>query len=455
MGQGMPERLQAARFGLAKARPYLATALWNLVPVATEACMAPVIRPEDWRPGRRRVRLERVVWVPTMSTDKWWRLYFHPAVAEMFEVAELARMLYHEVCHLLRNHSRAAEEMQADPLVANLAQDLAINEDLRRDEGFHPPGALLPDAFGLPAGLSWQQYYELLPKPDREDQDLLFLPDVPVGAQDQQRPDRQPAGPGRGFCGSSAHGRRMPWEAPGPEEATVGSRPIPAGRSAVEGELVRRAVAQEILVYQRQAGTVPGNWVRWAEEVTAGVRLDWRRLLAAQVRRHLAASQGRMDYTFARPNRRQSAYFPAILPGMQAPRPEIAVVIDTSGSMTPTDLGYALAAVADLLRAVAAEAGVRVLSCDAAASEARRVFSARAVELIGGGGTDMGRGIEAACALKPQPDVVVVITDGVTPWPDEPPAVPVTVVLVGDGDGQAPDWARAVRIPMQHQARSA
>jgi hypothetical protein len=34
-------------------------------------------------------------------------------------------------------------------------------------------------------------------------------------------------------------------------------------------------------------------------------------------------------------------------------------------------------------------------------------------------GTDMGEGINAAVALRPQPSVVVVLTDGRTPWPDE------------------------------------
>jgi len=34
----------------------------------------------------------------------------------------------------------------------------------------------------------------------------------------------------------------------------------------------------------------------------------------------------------------------------------------------------------------------------------------------------MGRGIAAAAELKPVPKIVIVLTDGYTPWPAEPPA---------------------------------
>jgi hypothetical protein len=41
-----------------------------------------------------------------------------------------------------------------------------------------------------------------------------------------------------------------------------------------------------------------------------------------------------------------------------------------------------------------------------------------------------------------------VLTDGFTPWPDEPPrGMRVVVGLLGDDAPDAPDWARAVRVP--------
>ncbi len=43
---------------------------------------------------------------------------------------------------------------------------------------------------------------------------------------------------------------------------------------------------------------------------------------------------------------------------------------------------------------------------------------------------------------------VVVLTDGLTPWPDDPPrGMRVVVALLGDNAPDAPSWARSVRVP--------
>jgi hypothetical protein len=96
----------------------------------------------------------------------------------------------------------------------------------------------------------------------------------------------------------------------------------------------------------------------------------------------------------------------------------------------------------------AAEQMARRLNPWSGARPARRVSSARQVELVGGGGTDMGAGIEAAGRLRPRPSITVVLTDGFTPWPDRPPrGMRVVVGLLGDDAPDAPDWARTVRVP--------
>ena len=61
----------------------------------------------------------------------------------------------------------------------------------------------------------------------------------------------------------------------------------------------------------------------------------------------------------------------------------------------------------------------------------------------------MGAGIAAAAALQPRPAVtVVVLTDGFTPWPDDPPrGTRVVIALLGDDAPDGPDWARSVRVP--------
>jgi predicted metal-dependent peptidase len=155
-----------------------------------------------------------------------------------------------------------------------------------------------------------------------------------------------------------------------------------------------------------------------------------------------------VDYSCRRPSRRAAAVGNVVLPALRRPVPEVAVVCDTSGSMSDDLLAASLAEVEGLLGALGLARSLRVLACDTAVGPVKRVSSARQVELVGGGGTDMGAGIAAASALRPRPAVIVVLTDGYTPWPDAAPrGSKVVVGLLGDEAPDAPHWARAIRVP--------
>jgi predicted metal-dependent peptidase len=213
-----------------------------------------------------------------------------------------------------------------------------------------------------------------------------------------------------------------------------------------QADLLRRQVAQDVIAHSKQPGTVPAGLLRWAEEVLAP-KVNWRAVLAAEVRRAVAEVSGAVDYSYRRPSRRSAVSGPVVLPALRRPVPEVAVVCDTSGSMTDDLLAMVLAEVEGLLRALGLARQVRVLACDTAVAPAQRVSSARQVQLVGGGGTDMGAGIGAAAALRPRPAVTVVLTDGYTPWPAKAPkGMRVVVGLLGDQAPDAPSWARAVRV---------
>jgi predicted metal-dependent peptidase len=74
----------------------------------------------------------------------------------------------------------------------------------------------------------------------------------------------------------------------------------------------------------------------------------------------------------------------------------------------------------------------------------KKVFSVGQVTLGGGGGTDMRVGMEAAMKLRPTPQVLIVVTDGYTPWPEVAPRA--KTIIVRDGGGEAPSWARLIDI---------
>jgi predicted metal-dependent peptidase len=322
-------------------------------------------------------------------------------------------MLVHHVGHLLRDHAGRARSlgMPRDQTARwVLAADAEINDDLGDGTLELPGEPVVPSALGFAPHRFAEEYYRALPEPTRD-------------AEHE--------------CGSGCDSLPRPWDQPG------------EGLARSQSGLLRCQVAAEVLRGCRglMPGTVPESLRRWAEQVL-GSRVDWRTLLAAEVRRGLAVAAGMVDYSYARPARRASAVSDVILPSFVKPVPELAVVVDTSGSMNERLLGQALAQVEGLLRTAGpARRRLRVIPCDAAVHAVQRVGRANQVDLLGGGGTDMGRGLVAASELSPRPDVVVVLTDGLTPWPPEAPrGLRVVVGLLRARTMPTPAWARVVEI---------
>ncbi|MDX6215919.1 MAG: hypothetical protein QOG99_1503, partial [Frankiales bacterium] len=218
-----------------------------------------------------------------------------------------------------------------------------------------------------------------------------------------------------------------------------------------EADLMRSRTAADVQqAHQQDPGTVPAGLLRWAESIRPS-RTDWRKVLAAEVRHSLAAIAGNVDYTYRRPSRRASATHPVVLPSLYRPVPLVAVVCDTSGSMHEELLARALAEIQNLLtRGGLRAAQLKVLSVDTEVHAISRVAHASQVKLEGGGGTDMGAGLDAALRLRPRPSLVIVLTDGYTPWPAQAPRGIKTVVGLLSEPGQvpppAPRWARTVLI---------
>lgn len=401
------EAFRLARLVAAETMPYFMHALFAAAPVAA--------------PG-----------LGTFAVDKAWRLYMDPELLvapTAWSPATAGGVLLHEVGHLLRDHSgRAAALPQPyQHLAWNLAGDAEINDDLLAAGVPLPDGVVTPAALGCEDnGLAEDYYAALLP---------------PAGATDD-RPEAGTDDGGHG-CGSGSGCPAVPGELPEQDTATA------PGIDPAEGDFVRRRVALDVTAHSaaKGRGTVPAGLDRWAAGVLAPPTVPWDRVLRAAVRRAIADRAGRTNYTYSRPSRRQ---VPGVVkPAMRGPAIAVSIVIDTSGSMSLADLDAAMGEVQGVLRSSGvARDLVQVLSCDAAATTAQRVKSAATVRLTGGGGTDMRVGIAAAEKSRPAPHVVVVLTDGDTPWPEQPTqARLVCGVISASTPRQTPPWATTVHIP--------
>jgi predicted metal-dependent peptidase len=122
--------------------------------------------------------------------------------------------------------------------------------------------------------------------------------------------------------------------------------------------------------------------------------------------------------------------------------PQVGLIFDTSGSMGDKDIQKSLSECKGVLDAMTGSGiGVHYFSVDAAVAAAGKANSMKQVKLGGGGGTDMRVGMEAAAILRPRLDVVVVFTDGDTPWPDEPMPYRTVVILTrGERQGVPKDY---------------
>ncbi len=388
-------KLLAARLWAVRRYPYLTAALFA----------SPVIS----SPGLKRA-----------TVDESWRLYVDPEFVEETSIEILGGLLVHHAGHLVRDHAARAKHLGVERKMNKdwaLAADAEINDDLIGT------GLRLPDDRVVPHELGW--------KPGRLAEEYYHAP--------HQETDSEPD------CGSGSDGRVRDFELPDGQEGSG----LPPG----ERHLLRSQVASAVLDYSKGgAGRLSAGWRRWAEDML-DPKVDWRRVLAAEIRKGLSTVSGRVDYTYRRPSRRASASPDIVMPALERPVPEVLVLCDTSGSMGDVELATVLAEVDGLLKGVGlARNRVRVMAVDAAVQTVQQVTNARQINLVGGGGTDMGAGLAAAAKLRPRPSVVVVLTDGMTPWPLEAPkGMQVVVGLITNRtqDGRtwaAPQWARVVPI---------
>ena len=344
--------------------------------------------------------------LPTLAVDDGWRMYYNQefVLKQLPEV--LATMVLHEAMHCVLRHGPrflALNQEQAQHPIWNLAGDAPINETL--DESGMPWGDFDPvryenlKKYKVNSGMSTETAYFAM---------LKYL---------ESHPEERSAG---NDCGSVMGGGQRSYEIPRSSEQAPSVK-------RDHQDVIRDRVAQDILnhVGSKGIGSVPGSLLRWANELL-NPQISWRQALAGTFRTSLATVLGRKDYTYTRPSRRQGAMtnpnFEIILPAMRKPTPPpIAVIIDTSGSISSKELNEFLAEVAGIAKSNGISQGLTIIPCDAAIGEIQKLRSISDIanlKMTGGGGTDLTIGIDAATQLKQVPRIIIVFTDGYTPWPE-------------------------------------
>jgi predicted metal-dependent peptidase len=417
--------LVTAKARVFKEAPYLGFALFRITCIEA---------PDLFVPGTKE---------PTLAVDKYWRMYYNPLCGHKWTMAEQAGAIYHELGHLCREHAERCEEHNFDPRNWNIAGDLEINDEQLPQGLRYPPNVLTPKRFGFPDGLLAEEYYERLQKQAEKNrgkggQGQKGDKDGEGGGGVPWYGDGEGEGrPAEGNCGSCANGKDRSYQDEAPPSGSD------QGVGKAEAERLRRDVAAKIKEASKDRGTVPAGWARWADVQLGEKQIDWRTLFRAAVKSSLTYKSGMGDYTYMRPSRRQSAVRDIILPGTHRPQPSVVLGVDTSGSMDDETLNAIVSEIKNILQ-VTELARLYVIACDAAIHFEGFITNTQKIKLGGGGGTDMRVIFEAVQKMRTPPQVLVLATDGYTPWPAVMPREYKTVIVKTTKDVTTPDWARTV-----------
>lgn len=373
----------------------------------------------------------RVDWEqPTAATDGKF-LHYNPEFLAGLPLPETMGLCAHEGLHVgLGHHARRGVR---EPVLANIAMDLEINPLLLEAGYTLPAGALIPGRPlgrhrasglppgvaeklpGLPAGLTFEEYYALLDEPAPPPQ-----PPEPPG-EDEQEGDQDQNQPGQnldpGGCG-------------GVQDAA----PDEAGLR--QAEALARVQLYQAEAASKSRGALPGGLARLVEQTRQPV-VDWRSVLREFVTRY-----AKSDYNWLPPNRR-FAHTGLYLPSFHSRElGRLLVAVDTSGSIGAATMEVFAGELEGIIECYSGvELTILYHDCEVLkVQEWRPEEGPLKLEPVGGGGTSHVPVFDWLAQHQDEEPwaCLVALTDCYTEYPDQAPEIPVLWAVVGNQDAKPP-----------------
>lgn len=383
--------------------------------------------------------VDRMVWtesrsVPTHAIGPDWVVLSNPDYSVNFTPARMAGSILHEVGHMIEKHGERFETLKVGTqhhTLWNMCGDAEWNHWLREfAQSPHNKGKL--DGVGLEIDVAplvevdkgWIYPETLGCKPGMTaEQMFAYCLENP--------PDGGSGGEGGGNCGDGCV-----------KSAQKGTHAD--GITGDEADALLRAAAMKADEWERSGrGMAPGSMKRLADSMKTPPVVPWHKVLQRRIGRAVSRTAGQRDFSKKRESRREGSDKYTPRPGMVGVKSSVALVFDTSGSMGARDLGKGLREVGG---AVKLADKVWLIPTDSTPHKCVQVRTIQraADELVGGGGTDMGAGLEKAGECKAS--VTIVLTDGDTDWPSVKPAgnKDVIVVLTRKQRHSVPAWVSEV-----------
>jgi predicted metal-dependent peptidase len=329
-------------------------------------------------------------WCPTAATDGR-NFYYNSRFIKMLKPKEIEFLFGHEVLHCVYDHF--GRRGGRDPQLFNIANDYCVNADLKK----HGVGEFITSVPCLYdrkyEGMSSEEIYDILYENAEK---------IDISSLLKQLLDEHLDGEGDGE-GKEGEGKGRPQ------------------LSEAEKQAIRDEIKEAVLAAAQTAGAgnLPAGVKRIIQELTEP-KMNWRELLRMQLE-----STIKSDYTWMRASRK-GWHMDAVMPGMNLdPMIDIAVAIDTSGSIGEDMLRDFLSEIQGIMDSFPAYK-IHVFCFDTdvhnpAVYTSDNLDSITEYEPGGGGGTDFDAIYNYLKAEEIEPKRLVVFTDGYPfgSWGDE------------------------------------
>ncbi len=384
-------------------------------------------------------------WCRTAATDAK-TLYYNAGYIDALNLEQVKFVLAHLALHCALSHFARRQHRVEHRW--DVACDYAVNP-LLIDEGLTPPpGTLVEESF---KGMTAEEIYPCIdedPEVEPMDQHLFDQEqrgdDAGQGGGEQQRmqpepeqqsqpqPQPQPDGAGdKENSGKSTDAGEHGGGVSQPPPLTANERET----LSVQWQQRMAGAAQQAM----HAGKLGATMARLLDHLLQP-QLPWRMLLA----RYMSAA-ARDDYSYTRPSSRREGF--AILPSLRSAQVEVAVAVDTSGSVSDEEINQFIAEVNGLKGQVRAR--LSLFACDAELAAGTPWCFEPWEELVlpeqlpGGGGTRFTPVFDWLKGRDGKPDLLVYFTDGNGEFPKTEPPYPVIWLI--KGKSQVP-WGQRIQL---------
>jgi predicted metal-dependent peptidase len=338
--------------------------------------------------GNLATRLKLVnadAWCSTAATDGR-NFYYNSRFIKMLKPKEIEFLFGHEVLHCVYDHF--GRRGDRDPQIWNVANDYCVNSDLKK----HKVGEFITSVPCL-----YDSKYDGMSSEEVYDKIMENAQKIDIGKLLDQLIDEHLDGEGEGSGDGDG------------DQDGKSKRPKLSDEDRAK---IRDEIKEAVLSAAQtcDAGNLPAGVKRMIKDLTEP-QMNWRELLRMQLE-----STIKSDYRWMRASRK-GWHMDAVMPGMKTTDAiDIAVAIDTSGSISPDQCKDFLSEIKGIMESFDSYR-IHVFTFDTETYNPQQYDSENLDDIAeydiqGGGGTDFDAIFRYLKSAEIEPKKLVVFTDG-------------------------------------------